>query len=129
MNFLLITPYYLKWHYSKAIFSIFEIWKNLMWFLWNFFSIKILLKTFFSPFERLKEKYSGGLDIENFMSAMIVNLIMRLIGIVIRTTIIIFGLLVCIFFVILGIFGFIIWFFLPLILVYIFIISLIPLIK
>jgi hypothetical protein len=125
MNFLLLIPYYFKWHYSRGFLAIFEIWKNLFWFLWNFFSIGVLLKSFFEPFERLSEKYGGGLDVERFINVLLLNLIMRLVGMFLRTFIIIVGLLICFLFLLFGIFGLIIWFILPLILIAFLITSLI----
>ena len=105
MNFLSIIPYYFSWHYSQGTISYFKIWKNLVWFLWNFFSIKILLKTFFAPFEKLKENYTGGLDIENWLSSILITTLMRLVGMFARSVIIILGLVTISAFSIIGFFG------------------------
>lgn len=129
MNFLSIIPYYLAWHYSRGLRDYFKVWKNILWFVWNFFSITILLKTFFAPFKRLKEKYQGGLDIENFFTALITTTIMRLVGMTMRAVVIAPGLvafLVCFFG---GLAGIIIWIVLPFILGLVFVVSLIGLIK
>jgi fatty acid desaturase len=129
MNFLLIIPYYLSWHYSQGILDYFKVWKNLVWFLWNFFSFKVLLKTFFSPFKRLKEKYAGGLDMESLASSILITTLMRLVGMVFRAAIIVFGLIVLVTFVIAGLIGIFVWLVLPFALVGLIIISLIALIK
>ena len=129
MNFLLIIPYYFSWHYSRGLSDYFKVWKNLTWFLWNFFSIKVLLKTFFMPFKRLKENYTGNLDVENFLTSIIVTTLMRIVGMFARGTIIVCGIISLIIFVLGGLVGFIIWIFLPVIISVIIITSLITLIK
>lgn len=129
MNFLLIIPYYLSWHYSQGLLDYFKVWKNLVWFLWNFFSIKILFKTFFTPFERLKETYSGGLDLEGFAASILVTTLMRLVGMVIRSVIIILGLVSLTIFIIGGLLGIVVWLFLPFIILWLMFISIIALIK
>jgi len=129
MNFLSIIPYYLSWHYSQGILGYFNLWKNFLWFLWNFFSIKILLRTFFQPFKRLKEKYHGGLDVENFLSTLIITTIMRLVGMVLRAVIIVIGIVVVVIFIVGGLLGFLAWLVLPFLTLWFLIISIIALTK
>jgi len=129
MNFLSIIPYYFLWHYSQGLLDYFKVWKNLVWFLWNFFSIKILVKTFFTPFQRLKETYSGGLDLERFATSILITTLMRLVGMIIRSAIIIFGLISLLIFIIGGLLGIVVWLFLPLIILWLMFISVIALIK
>ncbi len=129
MNFLLIIPYYFSWHYSQGFLDYFRVWKNIVWFTWNFFSIKILLKTFFTPFERLKEHYSGGLDIESLAASIIVTTIMRIVGMIARTAIIITGVISLSILIIGGILGIVIWLLLPFIILVMIFISIIALVK
>jgi hypothetical protein len=129
MNFLSIIPYYFSWHYSQGTISYFRIQKNLIWFLWNFFSIKILLKTFFAPFEKLKENYTGGLDIENWLSSVLVTTLMRLVGMFARSVIIVTGLITILAFLIIGFFGIFVWLALPFIILGMFFTSIIALTK
>jgi len=129
MNFLLIIPYYFSWHYRQGILDYFKVWKNLVWFLWNFFSIKVLLKTFFTPFERLKETYRGGLDLEGFAASIVVTTLMRVVGMVFRTILIVVGLISLIVFIVGGLLGFFIWLILPFAVLWLMFISVIALIK
>lgn len=129
MNFFLIIPYYFLWHYSRSLFDYFKVWNNLIWFLWNFFSVKVLLKTFFMPFERLKETYTGNLDIGNFLTSIVVTNLMRIVGMVARAAVIISGIVTIIIFIVGGLLGFIVWLFLPLIIIALIIINLIALIR
>lgn len=115
MSFFSIIPQYISWHYTIAFFEIFLLWKNFSWFLWNFFSIKLLFKTLFSPFRRLDVRRKK-FDIESFFESLVTNTLMRILGFVLRAILIIFGILFIIllfcFFV-----GFlIVWIFLPFIL-------------
>lgn len=129
MNFLLIIPYYLSWHYSQGLLDYFKVWKNLMWFLWNFFSIKILLKTFFTPFERLRERYAGGLDMESLAASILVTTLMRIVGMCFRTVIIALGIVSLVTFSIAGFVGIFIWLALPFIILFVMFISIIALTK
>ncbi len=103
MNFLKTILGYLKWHYGKALFSVFNLWNNLLLFLFNFFSIKSLLTNFFTPWKRLTETYPKfGIDLETiqtFFFVIIVNTIMRILGMFLRTIATIIGLVCCICFI------------------------------
>lgn len=60
----------------------FIIWKNLLWFFAQFFSLVLLSKTLFQPFKRLRD--------ESF----IVNVIMRVAGFLLRSFVIILGIII-----------------------------------
>lgn len=85
--------HYLLWHYTTGFADLFGVVRNFLWFFYNFFSIPLLLRTLFSPLERLQEKYTGGLDVAEFFSTLAVNIIMRLVGAALRLFVIVFGLL------------------------------------
>lgn len=93
MKILRLLPYYFKWHYGRAFLDIWSVLTNFTWFLFNFFSIELLLQTFFTPWKRMKEKYKGGLKIGNFLSSLIINTLMRLVGMIMRSLVILLGLL------------------------------------
>jgi hypothetical protein len=129
MNFLLIVPHYISWHYTKAISDLIGLFKNFIWFIWNFFSIHILIKTLFVPFKKLNVQRTKRFDMEDFFSALVTNLLMRLIGFVIRFMFIIIGLFSLISFAILYSLFFMIWIILPLILLSVFVLGLIAVFK
>lgn len=119
MSPFVIFPYYLAWHYTRAIRDFFTIWGNLLWFVLQFFSISLLFKTLFAPFKRLKEAGAkDAIDVEGFFEALIVNTIMRIVGFIFRSIIIIFGLLFYILTFILGIASFLMWIALPFIIIF-----------
>ena len=120
MNILSLLSSYIVWHYSRAFYGIFLLWMNSLWFVLHFFSISPLLKTLLSPWRRLQEKYQGGLDLENILTPIIVNTLMRIVGALIRLVIIGIGLVFFVGAIILGALFFIFWFFAPLIIVSLF---------
>ncbi len=91
---LAFLPYYLLWHYSRALSEMYRVWRNFLWFFYNFFSIPLLLSTLFAPFKRLDEGYKKGLRIEAFFETLIVNMLMRLVGACMRIIIIGVGIIV-----------------------------------
>jgi len=113
MTFQLIFPAYFVWHYGKAFAEIFALYKKALWFTARFFSLWTLARTLFSPWRRLSEEYKKGFDPAEFFSSLLVNIIMRIVGALIRSMIIIIG-IVCLCAVFLGgLIFFIIWMFAP----------------
>ena len=51
---------YVKWHYSQGLRELFGVSGNFLWFVSNFFSFKLFIKTLFAPWKRLGENYEGG---------------------------------------------------------------------
>ena len=104
MNFLKTILGYLKWHYGKALFATFTLWKNILIFLLHFFSLKSLFANFFTPWRRLTENYPSKFDLDSatlqkYVSTFTINTIMRIFGMIFRTFAIIFGLLCCLAFI------------------------------
>lgn len=111
---------YLIWHYTVAWRDLARLYRNFAWFLWNFFSIRLLAGTLFSPWKRLHEasnKSTGG-----FLGSFILNTLMRFIGLFARLFTILTG---CASLLLLSL-GFVafllLWLFLPA-LVFIFLVS------
>lgn len=129
MKYLWIFPYYLGWHYGRGTVETIIVFRDFLLFIPKFFSIGTLLKTLFSPFQRLTEKYNGGLDLANLAEVVVINLLMRIIGFIVRTFFIIIGLIAFIFTFVLEIVLFVIWMAMPFIIVFTFITALIGLIK
>jgi hypothetical protein len=95
MRFLAIIVNYIVWHYTKAILEFSHIYKNILSFVFNFFSIPVLVRSYFAPWRRMGEDYTKDIfhDFEDVAAVFVVNLIMRIVGVVMRTVIIIAGLL------------------------------------
>ncbi len=114
MIYLSVAKDYLQWHYTTAFADIFRIWRNYLWFVNHLFSVKDVLLTLFAPWRRLQEKTVNPLkDMEGFFSALTVNLLMRLVGIVIRLALLLIALVGFFFVIALGLLVFVAWIFAP----------------
>ncbi|MDO8594136.1 MAG: hypothetical protein Q7R93_01300 [bacterium] len=90
MTALQLPLSYLLWHYTLAWGDLLRLYQNFSWFLWNFFSIRILSVTLFSPWRRIQEassKSSGG-----FLGRFIISTLLRFIGLFVRLFSILSGL-------------------------------------
>lgn len=107
---------YFKWHYGKAIIGSVYLWKNLTLFLFNYFSVKTLVVNFFTPWRRISESYPKWYNFKEYFSALLMNILMRIVGMFIRFFVIIFGLICTFIFIILYPIALITWLVLPIIL-------------
>lgn len=113
--------YYAVWHYSRALHDYFALWENAFRTIVHFFSIPLLIKTFFSPFHRLREMPPKGFHPGDFIAAQTVTLIMRIVGILLRATLIICGMGSLIVVALAGMVLFIGWLLLPVLITALFI--------
>jgi hypothetical protein len=111
----LLPQFYLRWHYSAALARYWQVAANLLWFVTHFFSLALLVKTFFAPWRRLGESYPTGFRPSEFLAAFFVNFLMRLVGIIIRALMILVGLLVWAVAALGALAGFVLWLALPLV--------------
>lgn len=88
----LVFFYYTYWHYLRAPRDIFQIWKNFLWFFFNFFSIPLLLLSLFAPFQKLDEKPRKGFDLQAIGESLVVNTLMRVVGFGVRGFTVLMGL-------------------------------------
>lgn len=113
---------YLIWHFTVAYLDIVYIWWNYLWFVNHIFSVPDVLKSWMSPFKRLQEEKVNIIKSpEDFFANLFVNIMMRIVGIVIRTALLFVAL--C-FFTAVFMFGIVfavIWTILPILLIYFFI--------
>ena len=92
MLFLSIAHHYLLWHYSRAFLEIFHVWFNLIWFVVHFFSIPQMMMSWFSPWKRMVEGRGRKFNMEDLAGFIIIGLISRILGFILRTTLITLGL-------------------------------------
>lgn len=114
MLFFSLLQHYLVWHYGPAITSYLRVYRNFWWFLVQFFSIKEIVPSLFSPFKRITESRTKKFDFEDFFGALLINTLSRLIGFVARSFIIIVGLLTLITYSLSGLFFYGVWLIAPL---------------
>jgi len=91
MSVISLLKSYIGWHYSLALAAWWRIYTNCLWFLFNFFSVSILIRTLFSPWRRLTESYPTSFAPGAAAEILIINLLMRAVGLVIRTVFILFA--------------------------------------
>lgn len=75
----------------------------------NFFSIGLLLRTFFAPWRRYNWRYPKGFDIVEFFNALISNFVSRILGVSMRIVLIIMGVFFQIFVALAGLVIFVFW--------------------
>ena len=115
-NWFMLLEYF-RWHYGRGFGEFVDICRNILIFLFHFFSFRLLLATLFSPWKRMGEHYEKGLHIESIASTFIVNTIMRVVGFVARGSILLLGSVIVLVFLVLSFAGSVIWLLMPLCLV------------
>lgn len=83
----------LRWLFARGIKEYFHAWGNLHWFLYHYFSVPVLARTFFAPFHRLRERRARGFDPEDWASVLAVNTLMRFVGMIVRSVFLVVALL------------------------------------
>ncbi len=114
---LILIESYFSWHYGRAFVDMFHIWMNFLWFVFNFFSISALINTFFDPWKRMGESYPKGFDIAGLISTLVVNLLMRVVGIMVRVIVLSIGLAFAVVIFVVGITIGILWALMPVVFV------------
>lgn len=113
---------YFSWHYTVAYVDQMYIFKNYVWFLLHFFSVKEMLKSMISPWRRLQEEKGSLVNHPgDFFAALIVNTIMRIVGFFIRTGLLIVATFCLIVLIFLVLTVFVFWTALPFVVPYFFI--------
>ena len=111
MSFLQLPLSYVVWHYTRAWSDLVRLYRNLAWFLWNFFSIHILCKTLLSPWKRLHETGLHGAG--GFMGGLILNVTLRGVGCIARLFAIATGLFSLLLLSLCALVFLVLWLFLP----------------
>jgi len=92
MQIILIILGYIKWHYGKSLLSLTKVWRNFLYFILDFFSMKLLFRNFFDPWKRMADNYPKNFNLKKYLYVLITNIIVRVVGIMMRTILIITGL-------------------------------------
>jgi len=115
MQIFVIIFGYFRWHYGKALRSLTNVWKNFLFFIFEFFSIKLLFKNFIDPWKRMTNSYPKHFSFKEYFYAFLTNLIIRIVGALLRFVLILIGLTCYILFALLYPLIIIVWICLPLI--------------
>jgi len=109
---------WILWQFFEMPKFLFSVWNNYFLFATNIFSIPLLLKTFFSPWRKYNWSYPKGFDIKEFFNTFISNTFSRIIGAIMRTALIVVGILFQIFVAITGSIIFLAWLLFPFVIVF-----------
>ncbi len=101
------------WQFYEMPKFLLSVWNNYFMFALNFFSLPLLLKTFFSPWRRYRWKYPRALDFAEFFNTLISNAFSRILGAIMRIILILAGILLQLFVATAGLAVFICWLALP----------------
>ncbi len=117
MKTLLVLLGYLKWHYGRGLLSLIKIWKNFLFFLISFFSLRQMITNLFDHWKRMADPYPKTFSFSAYLSAFIVNIITRIVGLIMRLFILIIGTTICLSFIALLPVLIIIWLLMPVIII------------
>ncbi len=105
---------YLVWHFYIAPKFILKLIYNYIYFIGHLFSVKILLKTLFSPWRReIAKKEKPGFSPTDILSVISFNVISRAIGFIVRVGTLLSALLFFLLVIIFGSTFFAYWFLVP----------------
>lgn len=113
MRFSLLPFSYFVWHYTYAMAELGRMSVNFLWFVVHFFSIPIVLRTLVSPWRRLDEPYTGALNFGGWFETLIVNTLMRVVGLVIRIVMLAVGLVLLVVLAVFELAALAVWVLLP----------------
>lgn len=102
-----------KWFFAVAPRGILKLGGNFTAWAWKFFSVGYFLPRLFSPWHRDITGYGRGFDLRRFLRVWGWNLFSRVIGAILRVTVMAFGLVTVGFFAVITALTFVLWFALP----------------
>ncbi len=109
MLFVTIMHHYLLWHYTRAFYDLFHVWRNFLWFVVHFFSLPQLVGSWFAPFKRMTEGRGEAWNLEDLAGYIIIGFLSRIIGGLIRTIFIVLGIASLSLVIVLGMATFLLW--------------------
>ncbi len=107
---------FLVWYFWDMSREILSAWRNYLVFNLEFFSVGLLLKTWFAPWHQYKWDYGRGFDLGRFLEVFFSNMITRVLGAFMRSVLIIVGLVAEVFIFLIGLIIVAGWFVLPVLL-------------
>lgn len=107
---------YTRWHYTEGPRAMVHIWFTLLRYVEQTFAIRLHARTLFAPWHRVQETTHKQFDIEEWAANTLINIISRVLGFVLRGTLILSGLLASFVLCILLPIALLIWFTAPVLL-------------
>ena len=105
---------FFKWFYQESVPGLFRFWRDFITLTLRFFAISWHISNFFKPWKLMNAQYQAtGFSIKLFVESFQFNVISRLVGMVIRTVIIVWGLLSILFLFVVGATTWVMWTLVP----------------
>ncbi|OGZ20652.1 MAG: hypothetical protein A2654_00910 [Candidatus Nealsonbacteria bacterium RIFCSPHIGHO2_01_FULL_43_31] len=111
-----IVIQYLTWHFFDTTKGILGAWQNCLKFNLNYWSVPLLLKTWFSPWRRYQYSYGKGFSFTKYFEVFTFNMTSRILGAIMRSVLIVLGLLTEVSVFLVGSTVLLIWLVLPILL-------------
>ncbi len=118
MKYIKLFFYYLTWHYTSALHDFYALWRTLLWFSLNYFSVRVLIKTIYKPFSHLTE---SNYIYKKVKEPMFLILVKGFFGFLVRLFTIILGLISWVLIFTFGIVALAVWLALPALIIFFFI--------
>lgn len=110
----MIIAEFIRWYYYEAPLNIVAIWRNFLPFPFQFFGVRYHAATFFRPWRLKVVQFDEPNAITRFFKNLAARLIGSVIGLIMRTVVIIMGILGFIIVCIGGVVAEVLWLLLPL---------------
>ena len=104
-----LITWWLSWYFIETPWNIIKTSCNFIRFGFNYFSLSVLLRTFFSPWRQYLWKYPRGFGLKEYASVFFANLTSRILGALARSFLIIFAIAFEILTIISGLLIFCLW--------------------
>lgn len=108
-----IISRYIEWYFFDVPKEILKGWRNFLIFNLQYYSIPLLLRTYFAYWRDYHWSYGRGFDFAVWAEAFFSNMISRVLGAIVRTFLIILGIFFEIITFIIGLIVFVSWLLLP----------------
>ncbi len=105
------------WHFYDMPKAIMKGWKNFLYFNFNFFSVFNLLKSYFSPWRKYHSSYGELFEVWKNIETFVFNGMSRIIGAILRTFLIVIGIVIEIFIFFFGLIVIFVWLLLPILII------------
>lgn len=105
------------WQFVETPKFLLQVWGNYFMFAADYFSLPLLLKTFFAPWRRYRWNYPKSFDLTEFFNTLISNVFSRILGALMRIILIVAGICLQIFIAFAGLFIFVFWLLIPFIII------------
>ena len=112
-----ILVQYFQWQFFDTPKNILQAWQNCLRFNLNYWSVPLLLRTLFSHWRRYRYSYGRGLDFKRYFEAFTFNMISRVLGALMRSVLIVLGIITEILVFLAGTIIFLFWLTFPFLLV------------